>query len=58
VAEGVERPEQLNLLRLKGCDLVQGYVFAKPLEAERVAAYISDFCTQKSTRANGYAVAS
>jgi diguanylate cyclase (GGDEF)-like protein len=58
VAEGVERPEQLNLLRLKGCDLVQGYIFAKPLEPERVAAYISDFCPQKSARTNGYAVAS
>jgi EAL domain-containing protein (putative c-di-GMP-specific phosphodiesterase class I) len=58
VAEGVERPEQLNLLRLKGCDLVQGYVFAKPLEPERVAGYISEFCPQKSTRTNGYAVAS
>jgi diguanylate cyclase (GGDEF)-like protein len=58
VAEGVERPEQLNLLRLKGCDLVQGYVFAKPLEPERVAGYISEFCPQKSTRTNGYAAMS
>jgi hypothetical protein len=37
---------------------VQGYIFAKPLEPERVAAYISDFCPQKSARTNGYAVAS
>ena len=43
VAEGVEKPEQLNLLRLKGCDYVQGYIFAMPLEPERVAGYIADF---------------
>jgi diguanylate cyclase (GGDEF)-like protein len=54
VAEGVEKREQLQLLRLKGCDLVQGYVFAKPLEPERVAGYISDFGAddvQTTTRA-------
>jgi diguanylate cyclase (GGDEF)-like protein len=54
VAEGVERREQLTLLRLKGCDLVQGYIFAKPLEPERVAGYISDFGAvdvQMTTRA-------
>jgi hypothetical protein len=37
---------------------VQGYVFAKPLEPERVAGYISEFCPQKSTRTNGYAAMS
>ena len=29
--EGVETLEQLQQLRLMGCDLVQGYYFAKPL---------------------------
>jgi diguanylate cyclase (GGDEF)-like protein len=43
VAEGVEKPEQLSLLRLKGCDYVQGYIFAKPLAPERIAGYIADF---------------
>ena len=43
VAEGVEKPEHLVLLRLKGCTYVQGYVFAKPLEADRVADFISAF---------------
>jgi diguanylate cyclase (GGDEF)-like protein len=43
VAEGVEKPEQLSLLRLKGCDFVQGYIFAKPLEAERIAPFIAGF---------------
>jgi EAL domain-containing protein (putative c-di-GMP-specific phosphodiesterase class I) len=40
VAEGVETEEQLLLLRSMGCQLAQGYYFAKPLaagDAERFA---------------------
>jgi diguanylate cyclase (GGDEF)-like protein len=43
VAEGVEEPEQVDLLRLKGCDFVQGYVFAKPMPPEEATTYIADF---------------
>ena len=35
VAEGVETPEQLALLRDFGCDVIQGYVFSPPLPAGR-----------------------
>jgi EAL domain-containing protein (putative c-di-GMP-specific phosphodiesterase class I) len=41
VAEGVESAEQLAELRKLGCDLAQGYHFAKPLpreDAERLLA--------------------
>lgn len=31
VAEGVETPEQLELVENMGCDIVQGYIFDKPL---------------------------
>jgi EAL domain-containing protein (putative c-di-GMP-specific phosphodiesterase class I) len=38
VAEGVERPEQLDVLRAVGCDTVQGHLFAHPMrEAEFIA---------------------
>jgi diguanylate cyclase (GGDEF)-like protein/PAS domain S-box-containing protein len=43
VAEGVEEPEQVDLLRLKGCDFVQGYVFAKPMPANEATTYIAEF---------------
>ena len=38
VAEGIEQPEQLAALRQLGCDLAQGYLFARPADAARVAA--------------------
>jgi EAL domain-containing protein (putative c-di-GMP-specific phosphodiesterase class I) len=32
VAEGIERPDQLEKLVALGCDLGQGYFFARPLD--------------------------
>ncbi|MBY0440155.1 MAG: EAL domain-containing protein, partial [Burkholderiales bacterium] len=40
VAEGVETPEQLDCVRALGCDLVQGYLLAKPLAEEDIGARI------------------
>lgn len=31
VAEGVENPEQLKILQDENCDMIQGYLFSKPL---------------------------
>jgi diguanylate cyclase (GGDEF)-like protein len=39
-AEGVETTGQLDLLRSLGCDCIQGYLFSKPLEPERVPAFV------------------
>jgi len=40
VAEGVERPAQIGELRTAGCDAAQGYLFARPMDAEDLAAYL------------------
>jgi EAL domain-containing protein (putative c-di-GMP-specific phosphodiesterase class I) len=40
LAEGVERPDQLELLRRLGCDLAQGYLWSKPVAAEQLGAML------------------
>jgi diguanylate cyclase (GGDEF)-like protein/PAS domain S-box-containing protein len=41
VAEGIERPEHLELLREMGCGLGQGYLIAKPTDARGIEALIA-----------------
>jgi EAL domain-containing protein (putative c-di-GMP-specific phosphodiesterase class I) len=43
VADGVERPEQLERLRAKGCIEVQGYLFSVPLPAREIPNLLSRF---------------
>ena len=38
VAEGIENPAQLSVLRSLGCDIGQGYLLSRPLEATELAA--------------------
>lgn len=40
VAEGVENEEQSQLLRLLGCDQIQGYLISRPLAAANLAAFL------------------
>jgi EAL domain-containing protein (putative c-di-GMP-specific phosphodiesterase class I) len=41
VAEGVETQEQAEQLKEMGCDLGQGYYFAKPLPPEAASEYLA-----------------
>ncbi len=41
VAEGIETPEQLEILKEMGCDLGQGYLYAKPASAEEFEAMLT-----------------
>ncbi len=43
VAEGVEHEHQLDFLRSRGCDQVQGYHFCRPLPLDALDAWLSDW---------------
>ncbi len=42
VAEGIEHQVQLELLNQRGCDLVQGYWLARPLESEDLVRLLEE----------------
>ena len=42
-AEGVETVEQLRIVHELGCDLVQGYLISRPIEAENLKAWRNEF---------------
>jgi sensor c-di-GMP phosphodiesterase-like protein len=39
VGEGVETNDQLEFIRLRGCDLAQGFFFSRPLSDEAFCAW-------------------
>lgn len=42
VAEGVESREQLNFLATQGCNLMQGYLLARPMNEEAYRGYLEN----------------
>jgi EAL domain-containing protein (putative c-di-GMP-specific phosphodiesterase class I) len=42
IGEGVEKEDQLEFLRARGCDYIQGYLFSPPLAVENLEAYMSE----------------
>ncbi len=43
VAEGVEKMEQLNFLKEKQCDEIQGFYFCEPIQASQVQDFYAEF---------------
>jgi diguanylate cyclase (GGDEF)-like protein/PAS domain S-box-containing protein len=55
VAEGIEKVEQLTLLKELGCDNAQGYLFSKPVSAEQFLVLLSnDSITQGKSDTNAF----
>ncbi len=48
VAEGVESMEQQQLLREFGCDLLQGYLYARPLPAADVRPFVESLSSREA----------
>ena len=42
VAEGVETQAQLEFLRNLGCELIQGYLYSRPLRAQELEAFVKN----------------
>ncbi|MBB4860109.1 diguanylate cyclase (GGDEF)-like protein [Novosphingobium chloroacetimidivorans] len=42
LAEGVEEPSQLAVLRREGCQQIQGYLLSRPMDGAEVRAFIDD----------------
>jgi len=53
VAEGVETVEQQQMLQEFGCDLLQGYLYARPLTAGQIAPFIAGLASSENGRATG-----
>ena len=42
VSEGVEQPEQLETLKAIGCDIIQGYIWGKPVSPEEAEKLVKN----------------
>ncbi len=51
VAEGVENKDQLTYLKDNGCDMIQGYIYTKPLPADKMELFLKQWCPQRDSNA-------
>jgi len=49
IAEGIEHPRQLTVLREAGCDLAQGFLLARPLSLAELVAWLRQTCPPASS---------
>jgi diguanylate cyclase (GGDEF)-like protein len=49
LAEGIEREHELSLLQAEQCDSGQGYLFARPLEADAAEEFLNNWQSQPAT---------
>jgi EAL domain-containing protein (putative c-di-GMP-specific phosphodiesterase class I) len=49
VAEGVETPAQRDSLKNMNCDIVQGFHYSKPVNAETAGNYLAGLCPWNSS---------
>jgi diguanylate cyclase len=52
-AEGIETPEQQQLLAALGCDHAQGFLLARPMPAEAARAFFADAMAAANTSPSG-----
>lgn len=50
IAEGVEQTGSLEILRALKCDMVQGYLFSKPIPAQQFSQWHSEFLRKRKDR--------
>ena len=48
VAEGIEQPDELSLLRAEDCDRGQGFLFARPLDVAATEAFLQHWARHAS----------
>lgn len=48
VAEGIETPQQAEILKSLGCDIGQGYLFSRPMPAEQAEAWLANLTPSPS----------
>jgi EAL domain-containing protein (putative c-di-GMP-specific phosphodiesterase class I) len=50
IAEGIETPEQLQLLQQAGCDYGQGYLFSKAVPEQVIGRWLAAHTFKRAPR--------